>query len=84
MGAKKAFRYRTFPIYWKVKQVETIKRNWLCGLFDGCFRVTSLLQRQLLYRRKVMLFATDFAIVFGGHFEKLQAAVGSEKTTLIE
>jgi hypothetical protein len=27
------------------------------------------LQRQVLHRRKVMLFSTDFAIVFGRHLE---------------
>ena len=78
MGAKKDFRYRTFPINRKASQQRTIdpcRGLWPARAGRG-FAGRGL-KRQLLYRRKVMLFATDLAIVFGRHLEQFKPAVRS-------
>ena len=41
------------------------------------------LKRKLLHGRKVMLFASHFAIVLGRHLEQFQMAICGRKTTLI-
>jgi hypothetical protein len=41
------------------------------------------LERQLLCSRKMMLFASDFAVILSRHFEKLVTAIGSEFAALI-
>ena len=43
----------------------------------------SALDWQLLCRWEVVLFAADFAVVFGGHLEEFKAAVGGEYAALV-
>jgi hypothetical protein len=59
------------------KEVETSRRSERFKL--GALR----LNRQLLGGGEMMLFAANFAVVFGGHLKKFKAAIGCEKAALI-
>jgi hypothetical protein len=53
------------------------------GLVKLCVELRGGLQRQFFRGGEMVLLAANFAVILGGHFEKLIASVGCKLTALV-